>query len=324
MPRLLLAPMQGLLDPVLRDALTRIEGYAHCVTEFARVTNSIMPRSFYKRICPELPRGGRTEAGTAVRVQLLGSDPDMMAANARVLASLAPPGIDLNFGCPAPTVNRHRGGAVLLEEPELLYRIAAAVRAEVPATIPFSAKMRLGLHDSSLARDCAQALESGGVEELVVHARTRDQGYQPPAHWREIAPVREAIRIPVVANGDVWTVADWLRCREESGCEDVMLGRCAVADPLLVRRIHALARGESAAGEAQDWPEVLALIAHFWAGVSAKLEPRQRPGRLKQWLMLLERTFPEAAELCAAVKPLREASEVEAVLARWPGFQISA
>ncbi|WP_417071262.1 tRNA dihydrouridine synthase [Niveibacterium terrae] len=320
MPRLILAPMQGLLDHLLRDALTRIDGYSHCVTEFARVTGSILPRSFYHRISPELARGGRTEAGTAVRVQMLGSDPDMMAANARVLASLAPPGIDLNFGCPAPTVNRHRGGAVLLEEPELLYRIAAAVRAEVPPTIPFSAKMRLGLHDSSLARECAQALEAGGVEELAVHARTRDQGYQPPAHWREIAPIREAVAIPVVANGDVWTVEDWLRCREESGCEDVMLGRSAVADPLLARRIQALARGEAIRPQEEEWLEVLALIARFWQGVGVRYEAKKRPGRLKQWLMLLERTFPQARELCAAVKLLREASEVEAVLARWPGF----
>jgi tRNA-dihydrouridine synthase C len=320
MPRLILAPMQGLLDHLLRDALTQIDGYSHCVTEFARVTGSILPRSFYKRISPELQQGGRTAAGTEVRVQMLGSDPAMMAANARVLVSLVPPGIDLNFGCPAPTVNRHRGGAVLLEEPELLHRIAAAVRAEIPASIPFSAKMRLGLHDSVLACECAQALEAGGVEELVVHARTRDQGYQPPAHWREIAPIREAVAIPVVANGDIWTVADWLRCREESGCEDVMLGRSAVADPLLARRIHAYARGERPGVPEEEWQEVLVLIARFWQGVNARLDAKKRPGRLKQWLMLLERTFPQAVELCAAVKLLRDPAEVDAVLGRCPGF----
>ncbi len=319
MPRLILAPMEGLVDDVMRDTLTRISGsaaYSHAVTEFARVTETVLPARFFTRISPELLAGGCTPAGTQVRVQLLGSDPQRMAENAARLASLAPPGIDLNFGCPAPTVCRHRGGAVLLDEPELLHRIAQAVRQVVPASIPYTAKMRLGVRDASKARDCAQALADGGVEELVVHARTKLDGYRPPAHWAAIAAVAEAVRIPVVANGEIWSVADWARCRTESGVADVMLGRGAIADPLLVNRIRRAVAGEPASRYADDWPLLLPHLAHFWHGVRGKVEARHAPGRLKQWLHLLERNYPQAADLMSNVRPLRSATEVELAMRR--------
>jgi tRNA-dihydrouridine synthase C len=111
---LILAPMEGLLDFVLRDVLTRIGGVDRCVSEFIRVTNTLLPERTFLRIVPELANGGRTFAGVPVRPQLLGSDPHCLADNAAQLATLNPPGIDLNFGCPAKTVNQSRGGAVLL------------------------------------------------------------------------------------------------------------------------------------------------------------------------------------------------------------------
>jgi tRNA-dihydrouridine synthase C len=317
MPRLMLAPMEGLVDDVMRDTLTRVVGpaaYAHAVTEFIRVTESVLPARCFTRVSPELLNGGCTASGTSVRVQLLGSDPEYMAANAAQLATLAPPGIDLNFGCPAPTVNRHRGGAVLLDEPDLLHDIAKAVRAAVPASIPYTAKMRLGVRDGSRARECAQALAEGGVEEITIHARTKLDGYRPPAHWSAIAAVAEAVRIPVIANGEVWTVADWARCRSESGASDVMLGRGAVADPLLVTRIQRVAAGADETRPEDDWAQLLPHVAHYWRSVRAKVEPRHAPGRLKQWLHLLERNYPQAARLMADVRLLRVADEVEARL----------
>ena len=120
--KLLLAPMEGLLDYTLRDILTRVGGLDGCVSEFIRITGQLLPARVFTRIVPELRHGSRTPAGVLVRPQLLGSDPACMADNAAVLASLSPAGIDLNFGCPAKTVNQHRGGAVLLDEPELVGR----------------------------------------------------------------------------------------------------------------------------------------------------------------------------------------------------------
>jgi tRNA-dihydrouridine synthase C len=307
MSRLVLAPMEGLADEILRDVLTRAGSYDWCVTEFVRVTGTVLPHSSYTRICPELKTAACTAAGTPVRIQFLGSDPYVLAANAAKLAILHPAGIDLNFGCPVPLVNRNRGGAALLEEPELLHRIAAAVRHAVPAAIPVTAKMRLGLDDTHRAVECAVALEAGGVEDLVVHARTKQDAYQPPARWECVASIREALRIPVIANGEVWNLADYRRIREVTGCSDVMLGRGAVADPLLCRRIRT---GDDGYATEDDWKLVSGLIAEFWARVQAKVLPRQAPGRLKQWLRLMRLSYPKADALYRSIRELRHADEV--------------
>lgn len=318
--RLLLAPMEGLADAVLRDVLTRVGGYDWAVTEFARVSGTLLPPRYFRRISPELETGSRTAAGTPVRVQLLGSDPVCLADNAARLAELAPAGIDLNFGCPAPTVNRHRGGAALLEEPELLHAIARAVRGAVPAGLPVTAKMRLGIRDTARTLDCARALAEGGVESLVVHARTKADGYRPPAHWAWIARVAQAVAIPVVANGEVWTEADWVRCRMESGLADVMLGRGAVADPFLARRLG----GGPAPGVEAEWAELWPLIGQFWQGVQAKVLPRHAPGRLKQWLNLLGRRYPQGAALYSRIRLARTVGEVDQALAALRPWALAA
>lgn len=315
--RLLLAPMEGLLDEALRAMVTRLARYDYAVTEFARVSGTLLPDRFFRSIAPELDHASCTAAGTPVRVQLLGSDPACMADNAARLARLAPAGVDLNFGCPAPTVNRHRGGAVLLDEPELLHRIAAAVAAALPAGLPLTAKMRLGVADPGRACECAQALAEGGAAALVVHARTRQQGYRPPAHWEWVARVAQAVRVPVVANGEVWTAADWARCRALSGVADVMLGRGAVADPFLARRIRdGRLDPPDAAEREREWQALLPALGEFSARVQRKVEARHAPGRIKQWLHLLARSYPQARHLFAAIRGLRTLAEVEVMLGR--------
>jgi tRNA-dihydrouridine synthase C len=309
-PRLILAPMEGLADDILRDVLTRAGGYDWCVTEFVRVSATVLPHSAFMRISPELRNESRTRAGTPVRVQLLGSDPDLLAANAAQVARLNPAGIDLNFGCPTPLINRNRGGAALLADPELLQRIASAVRAAVPDAIPVTAKMRLGISDTHQAIECACALQSGGIQELVVHARTKEDGYRPPARWHSVGLIRENLRIPVIANGEVWTVGDYDAIRAATGCADVMLGRGAVADPLLARRIRDRDAGEPAA----QWETVASMITDFWAQVQRKVLPTQAPGRLKQWLNLMRRSYPQAETLFTSLRSLRTAGEVSLAL----------
>ncbi len=304
--------MEGMVDELMRDVLTRATPYDWCVTEFVRVSGSLLPARVFLRTVPELRHASRTAAGTVVRVQLLGSDPACMADNADRLASLQPAGIDLNFGCPAPTVNKHRGGAILLDEPELLHRICREVSAAVAGRMPFTAKMRLGVQDKSRAIEAAQALVDGGAQMLVVHARTKEEGYRPPAHWPWIARIAEAVKVPVVANGEIWTVEDYLRCRAESGLQDVMLGRGAVADPYLASRIRRHLRGEAPGEcEGEDWAALQPLLRDYWQAVQIKVEARHAPGRLKQWLNLLRRRYPQAELLYQQIKPLRVAAEID-------------
>jgi tRNA-dihydrouridine synthase C len=313
---ILLAPMEGLLDFTLRDILTRAGGVDRCVAEFIRVTGTLLPERVFLRVIPELRHGGRTPAGVPVRAQLLGSDPVCLAENAARLAELGPAGIDLNFGCPAKIVNRHGGGAALLRDPPLLHAIVGAVRRAVPAAMPVSAKMRLGFDDPGRALECALAIVSAGAEELVVHARTKADGYRPPAYWERIAEIRAAVSVPVIANGEIWCVADALRCRELSGCETVMLGRGMVADPGLALAITAADRGAAPAG--LDWPALQPLLAAFWRLVEGHVEPRARAGRLKQWLNYLRRRHPEAEAAYAAVRTINDPARVAARLGLVP------
>ena len=298
--------MEGLLDHSLRDVITRVGGVDRCVSEFIRITDQLLPERVFTRIVPELLNGCRTAAGVPVRPQLLGSDPACLADNAACLAALGAEGVDLNFGCPAKTVNRHRGGAVLLDEPELVWRIVRAVRRAVPAHLPVSAKMRLGVRDASRMLANAQAVLDGGAAELVVHARTKDQGYRPPAHWEQIAAIREQIAIPVVANGEVWTAADAERCLSVSGCSAIMLGRGIVADPGLALAVRGLA--------APGWPGLRPLLRVYWQRVALHVEPRHRPGRLKQWLNLLRRRFAEAEAAYQQLRTINDPRAVEAWL----------
>ena len=308
---LLLAPMEGLLDFVLRDILTRVGGVDRCVSEFIRVTHTLLPDRVFTRVVPELLNGGCTLAGVPVRAQLLGSDPVCLADNAANLAALGPHGIDLNFGCPAKVVNRHGGGAALLDDPELLFQIVQAVRRAVPAHLPVSAKMRLGFNDDTRAEECALALEAGGACELVVHARTKADAYRPPAYWARVADIRAAVRVPVVANGEIWTVADALACRQASGGQSLMLGRGMVTDPGLALAIRAQDAGQSP-GLADDaspfvvWDTLLPLIAEFWYLVCSRLERRQQAGRLKQWLNFLRRRYPQAEQAYQTLRVLHD------------------
>ena len=305
--------MEGLLDFVLRDILTRVGGIDRCVSEFIRITDQLLPERVFTRIVPELHNGGRTFAGVPVRAQLLGSDPACMADNAARLASLGPAGIDLNFGCPANVVNRHGGGAALLKEPETIHAIVTAVRRAVPAHMPVSAKMRLGYLDDSRAVECALAIAGGGADELVVHARTKAQAYRPPAYWERIADIRAAVKIPVVANGEIWTVDDARRCREVSGCDMLMIGRGAVVDPGLGLAIKASIN--NTATEAVTWAQLLPLVLDFWHIVTTRLDNKAQAGRLKQWLNFLRRRFPEAELAYQSLKTINNPALVDAWLA---------
>ena len=311
---IVLAPMEGLLDFVLRDILTRVGGIDRCVSEFIRVTNTLLPERAFLRVVPELQNGGCTPAGVPVRPQLLGSDPVCLADNAARVAGMGADGVDLNFGCPAKVVNRHGGGAALLQDPELLFKIVQAVRRAVPPHQIVSAKMRLGFLDDSRAEECALALEAGGAGEIVVHARTRADAYRPPAYWSRIADIAAVVRTPLVANGEIWSVPDALRCRAESGCQQLMLGRGMVSYPGLAHAIRQ-SGAEQALQQSTPWEALHPHIKAFWQLVRSTLERRQQAGRLKQWLNFLRRHYPEAQTAYEALKAQNDVTVIDAWVA---------
>ncbi|MFV0275690.1 MAG: tRNA dihydrouridine synthase [Parahaliea sp.] len=330
--RLMLAPMEGVIDHTLRHLLTSLGGLDRCVTEFLRVGERLLPPRVFLRICPELAQGGYTPAGVPVYLQLLGSAPQAMAENAARGAALGAVGIDLNFGCPAKTVNRSEGGAILLREPERVGAIVAAVRRAVPASTPVTVKIRLGYEDPSLFRDNVQAIDAAGASELTIHARTKRQGYRSPAHWEHIARARSWVSLPVIANGDIWSVEDARRCRKLSHCQDLMLGRGALCRPDLPRLVRA--GMEARELEPLAWGDITALLLAFFDLTLAHYDAHCAGNPLKQWLIYLRSYYPQAALLFERIKRLRQPADLrqqllgdvygETQMAAWPPPMASA
>ncbi|MBU3005538.1 tRNA dihydrouridine(16) synthase DusC [Paraglaciecola arctica] len=298
-----LAPMEGVVDHLMRDMLTQVGGFDLCVTEFVRIVDQLMPKRVFYRICPELHNQGLTSNGVPVKVQLLGQHPDWLAENAYRAVELGSHGVDLNFGCPAKTVNKSKGGAVLLREPETIYQIVSAVRKAVPNNQIVSAKMRLGFEDTSLAIANAQAIADAGADSLVIHARTKVDGYKPPAYWDWIAKIKQSVNIPIIANGEIWSGLDAHNCQQQSQCENIMLGRGALAMPNLAQVI------KNAHG-AMPWEQVKALLVRYSGYELYGDKGKYYPNRIKQWLGYLSRQYPQAEALFMEIRALKKSEEI--------------
>lgn len=314
--RIFLAPMEGVVDQYMRYMLTQIGGIDLCVTEFIRVTGHQLPAKVFFKYCPEIdPNNTASRQYPTVsptRIQLLGSCPDLLARNAQKAAQLGAIGIDLNFGCPAKTVNKNRGGACLLNETQTLYDIVLAVRNAVPAHIPVSAKIRLGYEERNSYLENALAIEDAGATEICVHARSKSDGYKPPAYWDCIADINAQLTIPVIANGDIWSLNDFIRCKDASGSIDFMLGRGILSRPDLAQQIKAYENQQSYTP--LTWNEILIKLEHFFKLTSETYPKKHMGNRLKQWLFYLSRNYPEAKILFDQIKASRDAIEINKAL----------
>ncbi|GLR63647.1 tRNA dihydrouridine synthase [Marinospirillum insulare] len=290
------APMEGVMDATTRDLITRQGGWDFCVTEFLRVTTGRQPARVFHRICPELRQNAQTPTGIPVHLQLLGSDPQSLADNACMGVKAGAQVIDLNYGCPAKIVNRHLGGASMLRYPDRLYDATHAV-AQALKTLdtPVTAKMRLGYDDTELTLDNARALNAAGISQLVVHARTRAQGYKPPAHWEWVARIEEVVDVPVFANGDIWTVNDYQRCVQVSGVQDVMLGRSSMTNPWLAKQIKQHLAGKEV--EQVDFKRMLGFLLEWLKLDALVYEEIVRVMRVKQWLVMFRLRWGEEAQI---------------------------
>lgn len=309
-PVRLLAPMEGLTDPLMRQILTQIAAdlgrpYDWSVSEFIRVTQHVLPAHVFYKYVPELHHNAKTASGTPIHIQLLGSEAQLMAENAAYACELSAPAIDINFGCPAKTVNSHRGGSVLLDEPEVMYEIISAVRQAVPVHIPVSAKIRLGYTDTSRMDDIKAAIAASGADWLTIHARTKTQGYKPPAYWDRIQSFN-TLDIPVIANGEIWNVEHAQNCMAQSGTKHLMLGRGAVTRPDLIAQLDNVSRQIYQNHYDQEntttllWQDLIAHQIKFLEG-AAKSDV-VLVGRYKQWLAMLTKGYSEAKIVWDSIK----------------------
>ncbi|MCS1418918.1 tRNA dihydrouridine(16) synthase DusC [Citrobacter portucalensis] len=302
--RVLLAPMEGVLDSLVRELLTEVNDYDLCITEFVRVVDQLLPAKVFHRLCPELHNNSRTPSGTLVRIQLLGQYPQWLAENAARAVELGSYGVDLNCGCPSKLVNGSGGGATLLKDPELIYRGAKAMREAVPAHLPVTVKVRLGWDNSDRQFEIADAVQQAGASELAVHGRTKEQGYRAEhINWQAIGEIRQRLTIPVIANGEIWDWQSAQDCMAISGCDAVMIGRGALNIPNLSRVVKYNE-------PRMPWPEVVTLLQKY-----TRLEKQGDTGlyhvaRIKQWLGYLRKEYSEATELFQEIRALNNSPDI--------------
>ncbi|PWD55342.1 tRNA dihydrouridine(16) synthase DusC [Pectobacterium atrosepticum] len=306
--RVLLAPMEGVLDSLVRELLTEVNDYDLCITEFLRVVDQCLPVKSFYRLCPELEHASRTPSGTLVRVQLLGQYPQWLAENAARAVELGSYGVDLNCGCPSKLVNGSGGGATLLKDPELIYQGAKAMREAVPAHLPVTVKIRLGWDSGARQFEIADAVQQAGASELAVHGRTKEDGYKAECiNWQAIGEIRQRLQIPVIANGEIWDWQSAQDCMATTGCDAIMLGRGALNVPNLSRVIKYNE-------PRMPWPEVMLLLQKY-----VRLEKQGDTGmyhvaRIKQWLGYLRKEYDDATELFSEIRTLKTSTEIARVI----------
>jgi nifR3 family TIM-barrel protein len=236
-PATVLAPMAGVTDTVFRRFIRNLGGCGLIMTEFTSADGVLRKKDqkakrylhFYEDEHP-------------ISAQLFGSDPNVMAEAARLVEGLGFDLVDLNLGCPAKKVVKCNGGSGLLRDLPAIGRIFEAVRGAV--TIPFTVKFRAGWSDDEIVCvELARMAESCGLAAVALHARTREQGYSGQAHWEWIAAVKDAVKIPVIGNGDIRSPEDACAMVTQTGCDAVMIGRTAPSNPWIFRQIQQYCAG---------------------------------------------------------------------------------
>jgi tRNA-dihydrouridine synthase B len=230
-PATVLAPMAGVTDTVFRRFIKNLGGCGLIMTEFTSADGLLRdPRvrgrylHFYEDEHP-------------ISAQLFGSSPSVLADAARLVEDCGFDLVDLNLGCPAKKVVKCNGGSGLLRDLPLIRQIFEAVRAAVK--IPFTVKFRAGWNDDEIVCvELARMAESCGLGAVALHARTREQGYSGNARWEWIASVKQVVKIPVIGNGDIRSPEDACAVVAQTGCDAVMIGRMAPANPWIFRQIE--------------------------------------------------------------------------------------
>jgi nifR3 family TIM-barrel protein len=225
--RLLLAPMEGITERCFRDLVITIGGVGGACTEFIRISQAPVPIKVVRKYLGPI-------LATPVGVQFMAPDAEHLSASIAAAEQAGAVYIDLNFGCPAPVVFDKCAGSALLCKPEAIARIVASARASTP--LPVSAKVRAGIDGPSQLDEIVRAVSEAGAAMLTLHARLRVHSYAHPANHDWIAQAKQTLRaagsdMPLIGNGGVSVAADAAALIARTGCDGVMIGRAALADP---------------------------------------------------------------------------------------------
>jgi tRNA-dihydrouridine synthase B len=273
-PPLLLAPMEDVTNLPFRLIAKRIGGPGLMFTEFvsAMAIHYGAKKTLHKmRVHPdERPLG----------IQIFGGDPQIMAETARLCEEMGADLVDINMGCWVPKVCKTGAGAALLKDPDLAERIVREVVRAV--RVPVTVKVRAGWDYSLFAApDLARRFQDAGARMLTLHARFAKQGFEGEADWRLISEIREAVRVPLIGNGDVKTPEDALKMLRETGCDGVMVGRAAISNPWALARIRAAMTGEPAPPEPTLRDRIDVALEHLRLMVENERRTDERDAELR-------------------------------------------
>jgi tRNA-dihydrouridine synthase B len=302
-PATVLAPMAGVTDTVFRRFIKNLGGCGLIMTEFTSADGILRSKKVAGRYLHFY------EDEHPISAQLFGSNPQVLADAARLVEDLGFDLVDLNLGCPAKKVVKCNGGSGLLRDLPLIRQIFESVRAAVK--IPFTVKFRAGWSDEEIVCvELARIAEDCGLGAVALHARTRQQGYSGTARWEWIASVKQAVKIPVIGNGDIRSPEDAAAMVAQTGCDAVMIGRMAPANPWIFRQIEQYVSASN--GEPYHHPteaDRYQMIRTYFRMLLEE-EMQGTEGKMKQFASWFTHGIPGGATLRKAIYDSNNGAEI--------------